>query len=102
MSQELNCIKVYNDIGTISYSYETAAEVVKKIASYIEPMNVIETKIIHIEEFSQLVFMIKIKIGSKSFPYKLHQVSNYKTELKEQIKSCFNIRGFNIWLTFVE
>ena len=102
MSQELNRIKVFNDNGTISYSYETVADMVKKIASYIEPMDVIASKIKFIEEFSQLVFMITIKTNSKSFPYKLNQVSNYKSELKEQIQSCLNIRGFIIWLTFVE
>ena len=102
MSQELNCIKVYNDIGTISFSYEMVVETVKKIASYIEPMDVVESKIMFIEQFSQLVFMIKIKMKDKNFTYTLEQISNYKAELKVQIKSCFNIRGFNIWLTFTE
>ena len=98
MSQEPK-ITIYNDNGAISYTYEAAAEAVRKIASYIEPQNVTDCNILYISEFAQVVFMLKIKSGANK-RYSAAGISKYKADLKKQIYKCLRLSNFNICITF--
>ena len=99
MSQEPK-ITIHNDNGAISYSYDAAAEAVKKIATYIESQHVTDCSINYISEFSQVVFMLKIKTAGHGHRYTPREISEYKAELKKQIKKCLNLTGFNICITY--
>ena len=98
MSQEPK-ITIYNDNGAISFSYEAAADAVRKIAEYIEPEKVTDCSVLYISEFAQVVFMLKIKTNN-THSYTPTAISLYKADLKEQIKKCLNISNFNICITY--
>mgnify|MGYP004450437553 CR=1 FL=1 len=98
MSQELR-IKIFNDNGEISYSYEAAAEAVRKIAEYIEPEDVTDCHVLYISEFAQIVFMLTIKT-SANHKYTPGTISNYKAELKKQISKSLNLPNCNICITY--
>ena len=90
-----------NEHGSIAFSDEAATNAVRKIAKYVGQFEISDCSILYIQEFAQIVFLIKIKMDlNKPQLFTPAAISRYKATLKKQIQISLNMTGFNICLTY--